>query len=305
MRIVRGLDSYGPDAQPSAVALGAFDGIHLGHRAILGTAVAQARLHGLEAVACTFDPHPLEVLQPERAPVPITTLEERFELIAETGIDTTVVVAFTRAFAAVEPEDFVRRVLVGALKAQDIVVGFNHRFGHGARGDAALLERLGGELGFRAHVVSPMTVDGVPVSSSEIRSALQRGDLPKAARLLGRAYSIHGEVVRGAGRGRTLGFPTANVRTARPLLLPPGVYACQVDVDSARYQAVINVGVRPTFGETELAVEAHLLDFSGDIYGRRIRIAFLRRLREERKFSSVEALRNQIALDVLAARQSP
>src|SRR5206468_3957448 len=185
MQIVRGLESFPPDARPSAVALGAFDGIHLGHRAILGSAVAQARLHGLGALACTFDPHPLEVLQPERAPVPITTLEERFELIAETGIDTTVVVAFTRAFAAVEPEDFVRRVLVGTLKAQDIVVGFNHRFGRGARGDAVLLERLGGELGFRAHVVAPMTVDGVPVSSSEIRSALQRGDLPKAARLLG------------------------------------------------------------------------------------------------------------------------
>jgi len=265
--------------------------------------VAQARLSGLQALACTFDPHPLEVLQPERSPFPITTLEERLELIAETGIDTTVVVPFTRAVAVVEPEDFVRRVVVGTLKAQDIVVGFNHRFGRGARGDAALLERLAGELGFRAHVVPPMTVDGVPVSSSEIRSALQRGDLPRAARLLGRAYSIQGEVVRGAGRGRTLGFPTANVRTARPLLLPAGVYACQADVGGAHYQAVINVGVRPTFGETELAVEAHLLDFTGDLYGRRVRLTFLRRLRDERKFSSVEALRSQIALDVLAARR--
>ena len=242
MRIVRGLESYPPEADPSVVVLGAFDGIHLGHRAILGTAVAQARLSGLQALACTFDPHPLEVLQPERSPVPITTLEERLELIAETGIDTTV-------------------------------------------------------------VVPPMTVDGVPVSSSEIRSALQRGDLPRAARLLGRAYSIQGEVVRGAGRGRTLGFPTANVRTARPLLLPAGVYACQADVEGAHYQAVINVGVRPTFGETELAVEAHLLDFTGDLYGRRLRLTFLRRLRDERKFSSVEALRSQIALDVLAARR--
>ena len=303
MRIVRGLESYPPDAAPSAVALGAFDGVHLGHRAILGTAVAQARRNGLQALACTFDPHPLEVLQPERSPAPITTLEERLELIAETGIDTTVVVPFTRAVAVVEPEDFVRRVVVGTLKAQDIVVGFNHRFGRGARGDAALLERLAGELGFRAHVVPPMTVDGVPVSSSEIRSALQRGDLPRAARLLGRAYSIQGEVVRGAGRGRTLGFPTANVRTARPLLLPAGVYACQADVEGAHYQAVINVGVRPTFGETELAVEAHLLDFTGDLYGRRVRLTFLRRLRDERKFSSVEALRSQIALDVLAARR--
>src|SRR5436853_5715996 len=235
MRIVRGLESYRPDARPSAVALGAFDGIHLGHRAILGTAVAQARREGLVALACTFDPHPLEVLQPERSPVPITTLEERLELIAETGIDTTVVVVFTRAVAAVQAEDFVSRVLVGTLRARDIVVGFNHRFGHGARGDAALLERLGPDLGFRAHTVPPMTVDGVPVSSSEIRSALQRGDLPKAMRLLGRAYAIQGEVVRGAGRGRTRGFPTANVKTARPPPLPPGRYACQDDDEDTTY----------------------------------------------------------------------
>jgi riboflavin kinase/FMN adenylyltransferase len=287
----------------TVATVGTFDGIHRGHQAVLADVVRRARSRGLVSLLVTFDPHPLEVLQPERAPVPITTLEERFELIAETGIDTTVVVAFTRVFAAVESEDFVSRVLVGTLKAQDVVVGFNHRFGRGARGDALLLERLGGELGFRAHVVAPMTVDGVPVSSSEIRSALGRGDLPKAEQLLGRPYSIQGEVVRGAGRGRTLGFPTANVRTARPLLLPPGVYACQVDVGGQDYQAVINVGVRPTFGETELAVEAHLLDFSGNIYGRRIRLTFLRRLREERKFPSVEALRNQIALDVLATRR--
>src|SRR6184192_73156 len=302
MRIVRGLESYPPDALPSAVALGAFDGVHLGHRAILGTAVAQARRNGLVALACTFDPHPLEVLQPERSPVPITTLEERFELIAETGIDTTVVVPFTRAVAVVEPEDFVRRVVVGTLKAQDIVVGFNHRFGRGARGDAALLERLAGELGFRAHVVPPMTVDGVPVSSSEIRSALQRGDLPRAARLLGRAYSIQGEVVRGAGRGRTLGFPTANVRTDRPLGLPVGVYVCRLTVGLRQHQAVVNVGFRPTFGETELSVEAHVLDFTGDLYDERVTLTFVRRLREERKFSNVDALRHQIALDVAAAR---
>src|SRR5947209_11812461 len=288
MRIVRVLESYPPDALSSAVALGAFDGVHLGHRAILGTAVAQARREGLVALACTFDPHPLEVLQPERSPVPITTLEERLELIAETGIDTTVVVPFTRAVAVVEPEDFVRRVVVGTLKAQDIVVGFNHRFGRGARGDAALLERLAGELGFRAHVVPPMTVDGVPVSSSEIRSALQRGDLTKAARLLGRAYAIQGEVVRGAGRGRTLGFPTANVKTARPLLLPPGVYTSQVDVEDTRYQAVINVGVRPTFGETELAVEAHLVDFFPDLSHRGFRITFLTALSDEAMVRIVE-----------------
>ncbi|PYN81922.1 MAG: hypothetical protein DMD96_07715 [Candidatus Rokuibacteriota bacterium] len=303
MQIVRGLESYRPDAGPSAVALGAFDGIHLGHRAILGTAVAHARREKLQALACTFDRHPMEVLQPDRAPLPITTLEERLELIAETGIDTTVVIPFTPDVAAVEAKAFVHDVLVGTLGAREIVVGFNHRFGRGARGDAGLLESLAGPLGFRAHVVPAFMVDGVAVSSSEIRASLQRGDLPSAARLLGRPYSIRGEVVRGAGRGRTLGFPTANVKTDRPLGLPAGVYVCQVTVGPSRHQAVVNVGVRPTFGETELAVEAHILDFSGDLYDRRISLTFLTRLREEKKFPNVDALRQQIALDVAAARR--
>jgi riboflavin kinase/FMN adenylyltransferase len=303
MQIVRGLRSYPPDAGPSAVALGVFDGIHLGHRAILGTAVAQARGQGLAAVACTFDPHPLEVLQPERAPLPLTTLEERLALIAETGIDTAVLLAFTREVAAMEAEEFVRAVLLGTLRARDVVVGFNHRFGRGAAGDAGLLQRLGAALGFRAHIVAPLEVDGIPVSSSEIRTALQAGDLARAARLLGRHYSVEGEVVRGAGRGRTLGFPTANVKTDRPLPLPAGVYACHALVERARHRAVLNLGVRPTFGESELLVEAHLLDFSGDLYGSRLKLTFLRRLREERRFPDVEALRRQIALDVAAARQ--
>jgi riboflavin kinase/FMN adenylyltransferase len=305
MRIVRGLESYRPERPASAVALGAFDGIHLGHRAILGTAVAQARDGKLEAVVCTFDRHPMEVLQPERAPLPITTLDERLELIAETGIDTAVVVPFTREVAAVEAKAFVQDVLVATLKARDIVVGFNHRFGRGARGDAELLESLAGSLGFRTHIVPALVVDGVAVSSSEIRGALRQGDLPSAERLLGRPYSISGEVVRGASRGRTLGFPTANVKTDRPLGLPVGVYVCQVIIGPSRHRAVVNVGVRPTFGENELAVEAHLIDFSGDLYGERVRLIFLRRLREERKFPSVEDLRRQITLDVAAARQGP
>ncbi len=302
MQIVRGLESFPPDAAPSAVALGAFDGIHLGHRAILGTAVAQARQDKLRALACTFDRHPMEILQPDRAPVPITTLEERLELIAGAGIDTTVVIPFTPAVAGIEAKAFVQDVLVGTLKAREIVVGFNHRFGRGARGDAQLLETLAGPLGFRAHIVPALLVDGVAVSSSEIRAALQRGDLPSAARFLGRPYSIRGEVVRGAGRGRTLGFPTANVKTERPLGLPVGVYVCRLLVAGREHQAVVNVGFRPTFGETELAVEAHVLDFTGDLYDETVTLTFIRRLREERKFPSVDALKAQIALDVAAAR---
>ena len=302
MQIVRGLESFPPDAGPSAVALGAFDGIHLGHRAILGTAVAQARQGKLSALACTFDRHPMEVLQPDRAPLPITTLDERLELIAGTGIDTTVVIPFTPAVAGIEAKAFVQDVLVGTLKAREIVVGFNHRFGRGARGDTQLLEALAAPLGFRAHIVSALMVDGVAVSSSEIRSALQRGDLPAAARLLGRPYSIRGDVVRGAGRGRTLGFPTANVRTERPLGLPVGVYVCRLQVRAREHQAVVNVGFRPTFGVNELAVEAHVLDFAGDLYEATVTLTFIRRLREERKFPSVDALKEQIALDVAAAR---
>jgi len=302
MQIVHGLESFPPDAGPSAVALGAFDGIHLGHRAILGTAVAQARQSRLGALVCTFDRHPMEVLQPERAPLPITTLDERLELIAGTGIDTTVVIPFTREVAGIEAKAFVQDVLIGTLKTREIVVGFNHRFGRGARGDARLLETLAVPLGFRAHIVPALLVDGVAVSSSEIRTALQRGDLPAAARLLGRPYSIRGEVVRGAGRGRTLGFPTANVKTERPLGLPVGVYVCRLLVGTREHQAVVNVGFRPTFGETELAVEAHVLDFAGNLYDEKVTLTFIRRLREERKFPSVEALREQIALDVAAAR---
>jgi len=305
MQIVRGLESFPPDAGPSAVAIGAFDGIHLGHRAILGTAVKEARLGKLQALACTFDRDPMEVLQPDRAPLPITTLDERLELIAETGIDSAVVIPFTRAVAAIEAKAFVQDVLVGTLRAREIVVGFNHHFGRGARGDVELLESLAAPLGFRAHIVPALTVDGIAVSSSEIRAALQRGDLPAAARLLGRPYSIRGSVVRGAGRGRTLGFPTANVTTDRPLGLPVGVYVCRLAIGSREHQAVVNVGFRPTFGETEIAIEAHVLDFSGDLYDQRVSLSFIRRLREERKFPSVDALKAQIAEDVAAARAAP
>jgi riboflavin kinase / FMN adenylyltransferase len=303
MRIVRGLESVTPEARPSVVALGTFDGVHLGHRSILGTALARARAVGLDAVACTFDRHPMEILQPERAPLPITTVEERLGLIAETGVDATVVIAFTRELAAVEPEQFVKDVLLDLLHGREIVVGYNHRFGRGARGDARLLADLAGRFGFRSHVVPPTTVDGVAVSSSEIRSALQRGDVDSVARALGRPYAITGLVTSGAGRGRKLGFPTANIAPDRPLLVPRGVYRGVVTLDSGPHPAVVNVGVRPTFGETTLAVEAHLLDFTGDLYGLRVALEFRERLRDEMRFASIEDLKAQVARDIAAARR--
>jgi riboflavin kinase/FMN adenylyltransferase len=303
MRIVQGLESYPPEARPAVVALGVFDGLHLGHREILAAAVRRAREGGLVAVACTFEPHPMEVLQPGRAPAPIATLAERLDLIEATGVDTTVVLMFTRDLAAVEPEAFVKDVVLDRLRACEIVVGFNHTFGRGARGNARLLEALATRLGFRVEVVPPRIVDGIPVSSSEIREALRLGDVERAARYLGRPYAIGGTVEAGAGRGRTLGFPTANVRPDRPLLIATGVYGGGVEVAGGRHRAVVNVGVRPTFGEDRLVVEAHLLDFAGTLYDRPVRLAFLARLREERKFPDVEALRRQISQDVEAARK--
>ncbi|SRR5712691_1549544 len=303
MRIVQGLESYPPEPRPAVVALGVFDGVHLGHREILGTAVTRAREGGLVAVACTFEPRPMEILQPGRAPAPIATLDERLDLIAATGVETTVVLAFTRALAAVEPEAFVKDVVLQRLRAREIVVGFNHTFGRGARGNAQLLEELAPRLGFRVDVVPPRVVDGVPVSSSEIREALRLGDVERAGRYLGRPYAIGGTVEAGAGRGRTLGFPTANIRPDRPLLIATGVYAGTVEAGEGRHGAVVNVGVRPTFGENRLVVEAHLLDFAGNLYDRPVSLAFLGRLREERKFADVETLRRQIAEDVDSARK--
>lgn len=304
MRIVQGLESYPPDAAPAVVALGAFDGIHLGHRAILGTAVTRGHARGIDTVACTFDRHPMDVLNPARAPAPLTTLDERLTLIAETGVDVTLVLAFTPELARVEPEAFVREIVVARLRAREVVVGYNHTFGRGARGDARLLCAVGGPLGLVTHEVPPFLVEGVVVSSSEIRAVLREGDVDRAARYLGRAYSIAGVVTRGAGRGRTLGFPTANLDPDRPLLLPTGVYACRAEIDGHAHPAVVNVGVRPTFGDNALTIEAYLMDVSADFYDRPLRLHFVARLRGERKFGGVDELRAQIARDVEAARQA-
>lgn len=283
------------------MALGAFDGIHLAHQKILATARTRARALGLRALACTFDPHPLTVLQPERAPVPITELAENLARIAEQGLDTAVVIVFTREFSLLEAEAFVKDVLVGRLKAREVVVGFNHTFGRGARGNARLLAELGPQYGFVAHVIPPLVVDGVAVSSSGIRQALVAGDVARARKFLGHPYTVRGRVLRGKGRGRQLGFPTANLRPERELIVPAGVYAVRAAWEGGRAGAVVNVGIRPTFGEGEYWVEAYLLDFAGDLYDSVLVLEFEERIRSEQKFPDVEALRAQVASDVATA----
>jgi riboflavin kinase/FMN adenylyltransferase len=301
MEIVRGLDAYPSDSPPSVVALGAFDGIHLAHQKILATAVERSRALGVRAVACTFDPHPLTILEPSRAPAPITDLAENLALIAAQGVDTTVVIPFSLDFSRIEPERFVGEVLGGRLKARAVVVGFNHRFGRSARGDAQLLERLAPDYGFAVHVIPPVLVEGTVVSSTAIRQALGAGDVARARSLLGHPYTVRGRVLRGKGRGRQLGFPTANLRPERKLVLAPGVYAARASWDGGSAGAVVNVGVRPTFGEGEYWVEAYLLDFSGDLYDTVLTLAFQERIRPERKFPDVEALNSQVAHDVATA----
>ncbi len=284
-------------------ALGAFDGIHLAHAKILDTAVERARVLGVAAVACTFDPHPTAVLRPERAPAPIATLEENLALIAARGLDATLVIPFTRDFSHMEAETFVDEVLVRALGVREVVVGFNHTFGSGARGTAVLLRELGARRGFVTHVLPPLQVNGLTVSSSAIREALRDGDVEQARALLGRPYSLTGTVRRGAGRGRTLGFPTANLKPDRPLALAAGVYAARARWDGRQAEAVVNIGYRPTFEESQYWVEAYLFDFAGDLYDRTLTLDFLCRIRAEMKFPGVEALTLQVRADMAEARR--
>ena len=303
MQILRDLRSFPPELRPSVAALGAFDGIHLAHAKILDTAVERARVLSLSAVACTFDPHPTAVLRPERAPAPIGTLEENLARIAERGLDAALVIPFTLEFSHMEAEEFVDDVLVKTLGVREVVVGFNHTFGRGARGTAALLRELGTRRGFVTHVLPPLQVNGLTVSSSAIRDALREGDVDLAAALLGRPYSVTGTVQRGAGRGRTLGFPTANLRPDRPLALAGGVYAARARWDGRSADAVVNIGYRPTFEESQYWIEAYLFDFSGDLYDRTLRLDFLSRIRPEMKFPGIEALKAQVQADMGEARR--
>jgi len=303
MRILRDLPSFPPELRPSVAAFGAFDGIHLAHAKILDTAVGRARALGVSAVACTFDPHPTVVLRPEKAPAPIATLEENLARIAERGLDATLVIPFTLDFSRIEAETFVDEALVRTLGAREVVVGFNHTFGSGARGTAVLLRELGARHGFVTHVLPPLQVNGLTVSSSAIREALRDGDVEQARAFLGRPYSLTGTVRRGAGRGRTLGFPTANLKPDRPLVLAPGVYAARAHWEDRQAEAVVNIGYRPTFEESQYWVEAYLFDFAGDLYDRALTLDFLCRIRAEMKFPGVEALTAQVRADMAEARR--
>lgn len=304
---VRRLQGFAPVGWDDAcVAVGNFDGVHLGHQALLAAVVARARAVSGAAVALTFDPHPVRLLRPERAPSALLTFDQKVLLLAEAGVERLAVLPFDRALAALGPEAFAREVLRGALGARSVVVGANFRFGHKRAGDAAELRRLGQALGFEVVSLGPVSAGGRPVSSTRIREALAQGDVESARALLGRPYRVEGRVVKGDARGRALGFPTANLDPWNELLPRHGVYVarCGLTGESPSRAAVVNVGRRPTFDGREVCAEAHLLDFSGDLYGQALRVDFVARLRDEHRFASAQALVDQIGADVEAARRA-
>jgi riboflavin kinase/FMN adenylyltransferase len=302
--VVRGIGALPLGAGPAAVTIGFFDGVHLGHRAVIGRTVDVAREQELAAVAVTFDRHPREVFSPGREPRLLTTLERKVDLVAKAGVDALVILEFTDEFSRWPPEEFVDRVLVDGLTARHVVVGENFTFGFRAAGTVPVLRDMGKEQGFAVDGVGILELDGRAVSSTSIRQALTDGDLAWPERALGRRFVLDGHVVRGAGRGKGLGWPTANLRTLPRLLLPgEGVYAARALHRDSGYRAAVNVGTNPTFGQEPVHLEAYLLDFDGDLVGEPLSIEFWARLRDEVRFDSVEALSKQIADDVERTRE--
>jgi riboflavin kinase / FMN adenylyltransferase len=305
MDVVRGIDALALSDGPSAVTIGFFDGVHLGHQQVIRRTVEAAKERGARSVAVTFDRHPREILTPGEEPRLLTTVERKAELITTCGIDVLVVLEFTERFSEVSAEDFVRDVLVGGLHAVHARVGADFRFGHRAAGTVATLREVGEPLGMTADEVELFSIDGRVVSSSSIRAALGAGDLAWPRTALGRRFAVDGEVVAGAGRGKDLGYPTANLRTWPRLLLPgQGIYAGVAQVEGGgRHVAAIDVGTNPTFGTEPLHVEAFLLDFPDDeLRGDTLTVEFWERLRDEIKFDSVQDLVAAIADDVERTR---
>ncbi|HWL65901.1 MAG TPA: bifunctional riboflavin kinase/FAD synthetase [Actinomycetota bacterium] len=308
MRRVLGIENLSPPPNGCAVAIGTFDGVHLGHRALIDAAKRRAEREGLASAILTWDRHPNETVHPDRIPPLLTSTERRIELLSEQGADLLAVLEFNRELSSWSPERFVKEVLANGLSTRVVTIGEGWRFGRGAAGTVELLEELGSDLGFEVEVVPLQVVDGEPVSSSRVRSIVASGDMQGAEKLLQRPFDVEGVVVHGDDRGAGLGFPTANV-ALHPLLASParGVYAGRARADEKWHTAAINVGVNPTFGgdpsSMPMRIEAFLLDFSGGLYDETIRIEFHERLRDEERFPSADALVEQMKLDVEATRR--
>lgn len=311
MRVVHGSRSLEKPLSRAVLTVGNFDGVHVGHRAIMATVTGRARALGGEAAVYTFEPHPRKVLQPERAPRLLTTLEQKLELLEELGVDVVIVEPFDRGFAQLPAERFVREILHERVRPVEVYVGYDFRYGRDREGSMRTLTELGPHLGFAVTIIPEVTVGDRDVNSTRIRELLEAGRVEEAGELLARPYTVRGRVVEGDRRGRGLGFPTLNLVPENEILPARGVYAGRVRfLDAgdppagAVFPAVTNVGRRPTFTEgDEVRAEAHLLDVEVEGYGRRIELGFEHHLRAERRFEGVEALRAQIGRDAAEARR--
>ncbi len=304
MRVIRHLGQVVPPLRRVVLTLGNFDGMHLGHQAIVRRALEEAHAAGGQVVVLTFHPHPIAVVAPDKAPPLLQSLRDRLSRLRELDVDVAVVQRFTPSFASLDPEAFVRDFLAAHLELLHVVVGYNVTFGRGRAGTLETLQALGARHGFAVDAVGPVTVGEAQVSSTALRQLIAAGDVRGAGALLGRPFTLRGRVILGEQRGRTLGFPTANLHRRRGLLLPAdGVYAVHVLLDGRTLPAVLNVGVRPTFGTLRRTVEVYLLDFEGDLYGRWLTLELVERLRGERRFAGPEALRQAIAADVARTRE--
>ncbi len=303
MQVIRDLDTLREPPCRTVLTIGNFDGVHLGHREIFRRVVDKARALQGTAVVMTFEPHPLRLLAPDKAPLRLNTPEEKVRLLAASCIDLLVVLNFTRLLAELPAEDFVREILVRRLGVTHLIVGYDYAFGRDRKGNTAFLAGQARHYGFTIEVLEPIMADQQTYSSTAIRQILREGRVADAIKVLGRNFTLDGEVVHGDGRGRKLGFPTANLVTEKEILPRDGVYAVKVKWHEDYYDGVINIGCRPTFAPSAPTLEIHLLDFQADLYGERLRIYFVERLRDEAHFPSVEALQEAVIEDIGRARQ--
>jgi riboflavin kinase/FMN adenylyltransferase len=302
MQIIKNLDLI-TDLAPGAVAtIGNFDGVHQGHREIFRRIVAEARRRDCLSMVVTFTPHPMKLLDPEKAPRLLNTYAEKERLIAASCVDILVEIPFNQAIAKMSPTAFIKNILVQKLRISHLVVGYDYTFGRDRGGDSELLKTVGQQEGFSVETVGPVLRDAVISSSTQIRKLLSAGDVAAVVGPLGRHFTLEGRVIRGVGRGQGLGFPTANLATEKEILPRPGVYAVKVRLHDEMYDAVMNIGFNPTFGTERISLEVHLLDFSADLYGEMLRVYFVERLRDEQVFASVDHLIKAIKMDISQAR---
>lgn len=303
MKIIRGIKNLNVRFPAPVVTIGNFDGVHIGHQAIFRRVVERAMDLSGTSIALTFEPHPLKILAPERSPRLLNTLHSKMRLIEAAGMDVVICADFTRAFAEQNPEDFARSVLHEKIGAREVYVGYDYAFGRERKGSIDFLKKMGEAYGFYVGVVDAVSVDGVVVSSSLVRDLVSSGRVAEASKFLGRYYSIEGEVVKGARRGRMLGFPTANIHTSNELIPPLGVYAVLAIFNSERLKGAASIGTRPTFGGGPVSIEVYLFDFEGDLYGKKMELCFIERLRGEEKFPDAQSLVRQMQRDVEQAKK--